>query len=135
MNSWLSVSLVSLCAALPGCSKLSGGATQSVSVMTPPADGAKCVLTSAAGTFYVTTPGTATIAKSMDDLNIGCDKAGFQHASQKVQSHIGTMSAGSLTANGIAMLGFDAATGGIYTYPTQIVVPMSRTTGPIASAQ
>jgi hypothetical protein len=135
MKRWLSVSLIALCAALPGCSKISGGATQSVSITTPPVNGATCILTSAAGTFTVITPGNATIAKSIGDLTVACDKAGFQHAAQTVQSHISTASAGSLTADGIVRLGLDAATGGIYTYPAQIVVPMSPLTGPVASTQ
>jgi len=135
MNRWLSVSLIAFCAALPGCSKMGGGSTQSVFVTTPPANGATCNLTSSAGTFTVTTPGNATIAKSMDNLRVTCDKAGFQHAAQTVQSHISTASAGSLTADGIVRLGLDAATGAIYTYPAQIVVPMSRVSGPVASAQ
>jgi hypothetical protein len=139
MNRFPPVALIALFTALgtalPGCSKMSGGATQSVSVTTPPADGAKCILTSSAGTFYVITPGNATIAKSIGDLSVACDKAGFQHAAQTVQSHISTASAGSLTADGIVQLGLNAATGAIYTYPAQIVVPMSHTNVPVASAQ
>jgi hypothetical protein len=104
----------------------SGGGTQSVVVTTPPAEGARCVLTGPSGTYYVITPGNAIIQKSRDALDIVCDKEGFQHAVQKIQPHFGIPNPVAMLAGGIVQLGLDAATGAIYTYPINIVVPMSK---------
>ncbi len=121
--------LILACLVPTGCTGIggsSGGVTQSVVVTTPPAEGAHCVLTSPSGTYYVVTPGNANIQKSRDPLDVVCDKDGFQHAVQKIQPHLGMPNAAAMLAGGIVQLGLDAATGAIYTYPTNIVVPMKR---------
>jgi hypothetical protein len=123
-----STAFILACLAPAGCTGMGGGggSTESVVVTTPPAEGAHCVLTSPSGTYYVITPGNAIIQKSRDPLDIACDKDGFQHAAQKIQPHLGMPNAAAMLAGGIVQLGLDAATGGIYTYPTNIVVPMSK---------
>jgi hypothetical protein len=118
---------------LAGCASIVNGTTETVAVTTPPAEGAKCVLKSSEGTYYVTTPGNALVHKTKNDLNVECDKDGFQHASLKVPAKFGAMTAGNVIAGGIIGIGVDAATGANYSYPTAISVPMTAT-DPAASA-
>jgi hypothetical protein len=124
-----STAFILACLAPASCTGMGGGSgssTQSVVVTTPPAEGAHCVLTSPSGTYYVITPGNAIIQKSRDPLDIVCEKDGFQHAVQKIQSHLAMPNAATMLAGGFVQLGMDAATGAMYTYPTNIVVPMSK---------
>ena len=114
---------------LAGCASIVEGTTENVAVTTPPADGAKCVLKSSEGTYYVTTPGNATVHKTKNDLDVECDKDGFQHASLKVPAKFGAATVGNVLAGGIIGIGVDAATGANYSYPTAISVPMAATTG------
>jgi hypothetical protein len=109
---------------LPGCASIIEGTTESIAVTTPPIEGAKCVLKSSEGTYYVTTPGNATVHKTKHDLNVECDKDGYQHASQKVESHFNGATAGNIIAGGLIGAGVDAATGADYNYPTDVTVPM-----------
>ena len=120
--------LAGLILPLAGCASIVEGTTETVAVTTPPADGAKCVLTSSEGTYYVTTPGNTLVHKTKNDLNVECDRDGFQHASLKVPAKFGGATAGNILAGGIIGLGVDAATGANYSYPTAIAVPMSATT-------
>lgn len=112
---------------LAGCASVVNGTTENVAVTTPPAEGAKCVLKSSEGTYYVTTPGNATVHKTKNDLNVECDKDGFQHASLKVPAKFGAMTLGNVLAGGVIGVGVDAATGANYSYPTAISVPMTAT--------
>src|SRR5260221_12945167 len=109
--------------ALSGCASIVEGTTQSIAVTSPPTDGAKCVLKSSEGTYYVTTPGNATVHKTKNDLDVECDKDGFQHASLKVPAKFGAATVGNVLAGGIIGIGVDAATGANYSYPTAISVP------------
>jgi hypothetical protein len=110
---------------LAGCASIVEGTTETVAVTTLPADGAKCVLTSSEGTYYVTTPGNAQVHKTKNDLAVECDKDGFAHASLKVPAKFGAATLGNVLAGGIIGVGVDAATGANYSYPTAISVPMT----------
>jgi hypothetical protein len=122
------IALSALCLAVPGCANIGETGTQTVAVTTPPADGAKCVLTTPSGTYFVTTPGNAIVQKSMDDMNVACDKPGFLHSEQKFKPHMNVGNAGNMMAGGIVQLGLSAATGALYIYPVNLVVPMSPAT-------
>ena len=117
--------LAVLCAALPGCASIVEGTTQSIAVTTSPVDGAKCVLTSSEGTYYVTTPGNATVHKTKNDLAVQCDHDGYAHAAQTLPSHFNGATAGNILAGGIIGIGIDAATGANYNYPDSVNVPLS----------
>jgi hypothetical protein len=119
---------------LGGCASIVEGTTETVAVTTPPADGAKCVLKSSEGTYYVTTPGNALVHKTKNDLTVECDKDGFQHASLKVPAKFGATTLGNVLAGGVIGIGVDAATGANYSYPTAIAVPMASNTATPAPA-
>jgi hypothetical protein len=119
---------------LGGCASIVEGTTETVAVTTPPAEGAKCVLKSSEGTYYVMTPGNALVHKTKNDLNVECDKDGFQHASLKVPAKFGAATLGNVLAGGIIGVGVDAATGANYSYPNAISVPMTAATDAPAPA-
>ena len=121
--------LALLCGALPGCASIVEGTTQNIAVTTSPVDGAKCVLTSSEGTYYVTTPGNAMVHKTKNDLAVQCDHDGYAHAAQTLPSHFNGATAGNLFAGGIIGIGIDAATGANYNYPDSVNVRMEPALG------
>jgi hypothetical protein len=134
MNCPFFVFAMALCIALPGCATVVQGTSQSVAISTPPANGARCVVSSPAGSYTVTTPGNATVRRTGNDLDIACDKPGFQHATLKVAAHFNVPTPGNLLAGGIVGLGVDAVTGANFNYPTEIVVPMTASNAaPVAA--
>ena len=116
--------------ALSGCASIVEGTTQSLAVTTPPADGAKCVLTSSEGTYYVTSPGNAIVHKTKNDLSIVCNKDGFNEAHFTLSPHFNGATAGNILAGGIIGIGIDAATGANYNYPPSVAVPMTELAAP-----
>lgn len=111
-----------------GCASIVEGTTQSVAVTTPPIDGAKCVLTSSEGTYYVTTPGNAIVHKTKHDLTVVCSKEGYNEARATIASHFNGATFGNVIAGGLIGAGVDAATGANYNFPDQVVVPMTPAT-------
>jgi hypothetical protein len=106
------------------------GSTQSVAVITPPADGAKCTLTNSEGMWFLTSPGNVQVHKTKNDLRITCKKNGFVDAAITVAPHFNGATLGNVIAGGVVGVGVDASTGANYTYPTSIAVPMR----PVAEA-
>src|SRR5258708_40261502 len=96
--------------ALSGCASIVEGTTQSIAVTSPPTDGAKCVLKSSEGTYYVTTPGNATVHKTKNDLDVNCTRVGFKDAHTTIPSHFNGATAGNILAGGGPGLGNPADT-------------------------
>src|SRR6476646_8876548 len=101
--------LAALGAALSGCASIVEGTTQSIAITSPPTDGAKCVMTSSEGTYYVTTPGNATVHKTKNDLDVVCKKDGYKDAHTTIPSHFNGATAGNIIAGGVIGIGIDAA--------------------------
>jgi hypothetical protein len=66
---------------LGGCASIIDGSSQSLSSKTVAAGsdvaGSQCSLTNDKGTWFVTTPGTVTVHRSYDALNVKCEHDGF----------------------------------------------------------
>ena len=137
MNIMVKTAIVggALAFALSGCASIVEGTTQSIAVTTPPTDGAKCVLTSSEGTYYVTTPGNVIVHKTKNSLKAECKKDGFDVAEKTIEPHFNGATAGNIIAGGIIGIGIDAATGANYNYPKEVAVDMTATgsTPPVAS--
>src|SRR5688572_20246330 len=74
-----------------GCASMTGSTAQSVSVQTrDPAGkevtGANCELANNKGKWFVTTPGSATIVRSNDDMHVLCNKTGQEPGRASVVS-------------------------------------------------
>jgi hypothetical protein len=111
---------------LAACATIVNGTTQSIEVVTPPIEGAACELTNSEGTWFVTSPGKATVHKTKNDLKIICRKDGFQEGSTTLESRFVADTAGNIIFGGGILIAapIDALTGANYEYPTVTAIPM-----------
>lgn len=110
--------------ALAGCATIIKGTTQSVSIDTPPVEGAHCTLVNSEGTWYITSPGSVVVHKTKNDLNVTCTKEGYQDAAVVVASHFNGATVGNVIAGGLIGVGIDAASGANYEYAPATSIPM-----------
>jgi hypothetical protein len=126
---------------LTGCASIVNGTNQVVSVEArhkgTQVVGAQCALVNPKGTFYVTTPGTVTINRAYDDLNVKCEKDGMQPGMAAVKSSTKGMAFGNIIFGGIIGAAVDTSSGAAYDYPTLISVIMGESIvqAPPAQAQ
>lgn len=112
-----------------GCASIVTGSNQSLSVeaAAPNGDnvvGANCKLVNDKGNWFVNTPGTVTVQRSYNDLNISCTKDGHGPGVTAVKSSTKAMAAGNIIFGGPIGAGVDAATGAAFDYPSLIKVLM-----------
>ncbi len=132
MKTLLLAGAVATSALLTGCASIVNGNNQVVSVETMGREGkvvgATCELKNPKGTFFVTTPGTVTIRRAYDDLNVRCEKTGMEPGLAAVKSATKAMAFGNLVFGGVIGAAVDAGSGAAYDYPTLITVMMGATT-------
>lgn len=113
-----------------GCASIVDGSVQSLSVRTIGSngnvDGASCQLKSNKGTWFVQTPGTVSVHRSYDALNVKCTRKGYQPSVLAVKSATKSMAFGNILAGGIIGAAVDMSTGAAYDYPSLITVRMAR---------
>lgn len=125
----LILSVVSTSILTTGCASITGTTGQSVSIQTKSISsteisGANCELTNNKGTWFVTTPGSVSIHRSNDDLQILCKKQGEENGRVAVVSATkGSMFGNILFGGGIGAI-IDHNNGSAYEYPTLIPVVM-----------
>ena len=110
--------------ALSGCASIIKGSSEDIAVSTPPAPGASCTLTSPRGTWNVTTPAKVHVMRSIKDMNIACNKDGYQTASTMIPSGVEPWTFGNLVLGGLIGFGIDATSGAIGKYPEKVEVQM-----------
>ena len=110
--------------ALSGCATIIKGTTQSISLTTPPTNGATCELKNSEGTWYVTTPGSVTVHKTKTDLVVTCTKDGFQNATATIPARFNGVTAGNIILGGLVGITVDAASGANYGYAEKTDIPM-----------
>jgi len=112
-----------------GCASVTGSPNQSVSVQTREQSGgevtgAACELTNNKGKWFITTPGSVMIHRSNDDMQVLCNKAGFEPGRAAVVSDTkGSMFGNILLGGGIGAI-VDHNTGAAYEYPAFIQILM-----------
>lgn len=119
---------------LGGCASLIGdGSTQNIMVTTNPS-GAKCVFTrhgEEIGT--VTTPGSLSVKRRKYDIEITCDKSGFQQAKYLNHSGLSSMVAGNIAADIVLTAGIssivDSANGADNEYTGNVVLTLDPAAG------
>lgn len=111
---------------LGGCASIIDGSSQSLSVkaISDAGDvaGAQCTLTNDKGQWYVTTPGTVTVHRSYDDLNVRCAEAGYLPNVGSVPSSTKGLAFGNILFGGLIGAGVDMGTGAAYDYPSPIII-------------
>lgn len=113
-----------------GCASIVGGTTQVVSVETHNAEhaveGARCEMVNSKGTFYVTTPGTATISRAYGDLLVRCEKEGMDAGKATVVSATKPLVFGNVLIGGVIGAAVDTSSGAAFDYPEVIRVIMGE---------
>lgn len=134
---WLGLVMV-LMLALQGCASIVSGSTQVVSVDTPGCPGARCELSNDKGKYFVqATPGTVTLGRSYNNLQVTCTRDGASGDPLSVASVTKGMAFGNILFGGVIGAGVDVSTGAAYDYPQLITVPMQCGPGaapPVAAA-
>jgi len=119
-------------AALSGCATVIKGEMQTVSVATPPVEGARCVFYRADGYYRdVITPGRIDLRRDREDLAVTCMKRGFKDASTTISSDFNFVTLGNVGVGAVAgVIGqttgvvMDATSGANDSYPHEIEIPM-----------
>ncbi|MFL5238107.1 MAG: hypothetical protein ACJ8EL_10980 [Rhizomicrobium sp.] len=116
--------LAALGTAVSGCATIVEGTTQSVSVNTAPVIGAQCTLINSQGTWYITSPGNAVVHRTKTDLDVTCQKEGYQPGHVVAISHFAKTTAANVILGGAAGVAVDMASGANFYYDTPIFVPL-----------
>lgn len=112
-------------ATLTGCASIVSGENQLVSVNTGNVRGAVCQLSNNKGKWFVTTPGSAVVQRSYDDLCVDCKHDSGLTVSSTVSSSINESVFGNIIMPGGAIgAAIDCSNGSAYDYPTDISVQM-----------
>jgi hypothetical protein len=114
-----------------GCASIVTGSNQSLSVEAAAPNGenvvgANCKLVNDKGNWFINTPGTVTVQRSYNDLNVSCTKDGHGPGITTVKSSTKAMAAGNIIFGGPIGAGVDAATGAAFDYPSLIKVLMDE---------
>lgn len=122
--------VIAIAALLSGCASIVNGNNQVISVDArhkgqPVADAA-CELNNGKGTFFVKSPGTVTVLRAYDDLNVKCIKEGHLSGLASVKSSTKPMAFGNIIFGGVIGAAIDAGSGAAYDYPTLITVIMEE---------
>ena len=123
-------------AGLTGCASIVNGSSQVLSVEThhkgEAVVGASCQLVNPKGTFYVKTPGTVTVHRAYDDMNIKCEKDGLFPGLAAVKSSTKAMAFGNIVFGGVIGAAVDVGTGAAYDYPSVVRINMGENPLPAA---
>lgn len=110
---------------LAACATIVKGTTQVVAVNTPGVPGATCTLSSPSlGSRVVITPGTTTVEKSKDNINVRCTKECYLDGAGVLSSSFQAVTAGNIILGGVIGLGVDAASGAMNEYAAEVQVVM-----------
>ncbi len=119
---------LALCAGmLAGCSTITTGTTQPVSVVTMGVEGANCELTSPeVGTINVVTPAQVILSKSQHSVRVICRKECYADGQGIINSNLEEMTAGNILIGGVVGVAVDASSGALNKYDARIEIAMQR---------
>jgi hypothetical protein len=124
---FIPMAIILLAALSSGCASVTGTTNQSISVQTrdqggKEIPGAACELANSKGKGFITSPGSVTVTRSNDDMQVLCSKQGFEPGrASAVSATKGSMFANILLGGGIGAV-VDHNTGAAYEYPAFIQV-------------
>ncbi len=124
------LALVVLATLSSGCASIVSGSNQPISVETKlkgaAVNGAYCRVNNDKGTWFVTTPGSLTIQRSIQNLDIKCEKDGIPAGLLSVKSSAKAIAFGNILLGGPIGAGVDILTGAAFDYPASIPVEMDN---------
>lgn len=120
---------------LQGCASIVSGQTQVVSVQTPGCEAARCELSNDKGKWFVSsTPGTVSVNRSYNNLQVLCRKDGVEAEPASFASTTKGMAFGNILFGGVIGAGVDIHNGAAYDYPQLLSVPMRCEPGALREA-
>lgn len=124
---YISLYLMVLAALLSGsgCATVTSGTTQTITIETSP-PGATCKLAREGETIGAVnpTPGSVTVGKDKDAIDISCDRDGFLSTSQTMTSSFEGWTLGNALIGGIIGIAIDAGSGAMNEYPSSIQITL-----------
>ena len=81
------------------------------------------------------TPGSVQVSKSKNDMDVTCEKPGYQTATVSKSPSFGGATFANIIAGGVVGAVVDAASGANYTYPSEVHVSMAPIAPAVATAQ
>jgi len=122
--------ILAVAALSTACASIMGSSDQTISVETRAAteqvSGALCELDNDKGKWFVTTPGSTTIARSNEALIVSCRKDDLAPGIVTVESTTKGSMAGNILFGGVIGVIVDHNSGAAYEYPTLIQVLMGQ---------
>jgi hypothetical protein len=123
-----------LLAGLTGCASIVDGSTETVTVQTANGPGAlagaQCALDNKKGNWVVTTPGSVTVHRGSEALEVKCTKDGYAPATDMVSAATNNVVYWNILLGGGVGATTDTVSGAAWKYPQTITVPMQ----PVPSA-
>jgi len=106
-----------------GCATVTTGSSQTITVETEP-PGASCKMTRDKETIGVVnpTPGSVTIGKDKDEIDINCELSGYHTTTKNLDSSFQGMTLGNVILGGIIGIAIDAGSGAMNEYPASISI-------------
>jgi hypothetical protein len=111
-------------AVVAGCSTLTMGTSQEITVLTPGADHATCTVASEQPgevLATLTTPGVVRVSRSRKDVQLSCQKQRYRAATVTLQSKFATVSKVQLPLGYLV----DGISGALWEYPSKVLVAMT----------
>lgn len=120
------VQTIALVSFLPACSSVLSGSKQSVTILTPGANGAECSLTDSKGRIWYVenTPGTALVKKGDGPISVICKKEGYEMGVGEIGEAVSVATAGNI----LFPVGFfvDSLTGSGEKYNSSAEIEMEK---------
>jgi len=137
---YLLLSILAVASLTSGCASVTGNTTQNVTVNTREFSGgevrgAVCDLSNSKGRWQITTPGSTTINRSNDNMQVLCKKDGFEVGVSSVSSTVKAEMFGNIILGGGIGVIIDHSTGSGYEYPEFMQVFMRALSRPQLPAQ
>ena len=125
MRSCFILALAGVSLSLFGCASILDGTSQEITVNTNPS-GASCDIVREGTTIahIDKTPGAAMIRKTKADIQIKCDKPGYQEATYQNHSGMTAVSFGNAILGGVIGVAVDSATGADNKYTSPVNISM-----------
>lgn len=119
---------------LIGCATFVEGSSQSIAIATPPTSGAQCELSNSRGNWRIISPGSVSIDKSKEPLQVRCTKPGWQDGIATIPAEFEGWTAGNVLTPALIGIAIDASTGAIHHYPQTYEVSMTQASAaPVSS--
>jgi|TARA_R110000782_G_scaffold149778_2_gene242519 ABC-type Fe3+-hydroxamate transport system substrate-binding protein len=116
--------------AVTGCSTVTTGTTQTVTLDTPMAAGAKCTMTDMQKRVYQVpaTPASLVVEKGDGPMTIVCEKDGYGKTTALIDEEFAGATLGNILIGGGIGILIDAASGAAQRYPDKLTVWMKPQT-------